>query len=103
MPTRRTSAVLFGENAVLDLQQGRAGLTDRSGRSQQFPVSDPSDDSYHSAWFAGVAGDFEAAIREGGGHIAEVNLEEAGIALALTLAARRSNQERGASIRLAGA
>ncbi len=95
-PVRRTSAVLYGEDAILELEGDRARLTRRSGESEDLRIADPSDDSYHSAWFAGVAQDFVSAIEQGGGRVQQVNLAEARAALALILAARRSHQAQGA-------
>lgn len=100
-PVRRTSAILLGDEAILELEGERARLTERSGKSHDFPTADASEDSYHSAWFAGVAEDFEAAVRQGGGQPAQANLAEAETALALIVAARQSQKAGGAPIKVA--
>ena len=66
-------------------------LTEQSGKSEDHSVTDMPDDSYHSAWFGGMAAEFERAIGEGpdGPTVAE-NHSEIRVALALTESARRS-------------
>jgi predicted dehydrogenase len=90
-PVRRTSALIYGEQAMLEIEGARIVLTDRSGKSEDHSVTDMPDDSYHSAWFGGMAAEFERAISEGadGPTVAE-NQAEVRSALALTEAARRS-------------
>ena len=90
-PARRTSAILYGEQGILLLQGEQARLTDRAGGTRDFPTVDAADDSYHAAWFAGVAGEFEAAMTHGDGAPAAVNLAEARAALALIVGARQSS------------
>jgi predicted dehydrogenase len=93
-PVRRTRAMLYGSEAALEIEGDRAILTARSGRSEDFSAAPEIDDSYHSAWFAGIAADFERAVREGvGSSIAVENLAEARAALALTLGALESSQQ----------
>jgi hypothetical protein len=92
--------VLFGKDGILDLEGDRGRLTDRSGSAVEIPTSDPPDDSYHAGWFGGVAAEFEAAIAEGGGTIAQLNLSEAKAALGVILAARRSDREGGKPVRI---
>jgi len=100
-PVRRTSAMLYGENAILGMDGDRMRLTDRSGKSRDFTAADPSDDSYHASWFAGVAAEFETAIKQTARHTAEVNLAEARSALAIILAARESHRAHGTPVRIA--
>jgi predicted dehydrogenase len=90
-PVRRTSALIYGEDAMLEIEGDRIILTDRSGGSDDHSVTDMPDDSYHSAWFAGVAAEMECAIAEGptGPTLLE-NHAEIRTALAVTEGARRS-------------
>jgi predicted dehydrogenase len=90
-PIRRTSAVIYGEHAMLEIEGDRLVLTRRSGILEDHSVADMPDDSYHSGWFAGMAGDFERAIAEGAdGPTLYDNQAEVRSALALTDGARRS-------------
>jgi predicted dehydrogenase len=91
-PVRRTSALIYGELAMLEIEGDRVLLTERSGKSEDHSVADMPDDSYHSAWFGGMAAEFERAIGEGpnGPTVAE-NHAEIRAALALTESARRSS------------
>jgi predicted dehydrogenase len=91
-PVRRTRALVYGSERALEIEDNRIVLTARSGASENLSIADEIDDSYHSAWFAGVASDFERAIVGGAGSalLAE-NLAEARAALAMTLAARESH------------
>jgi len=90
-PVRRTSAVIYGERAMLEIEGDRLILTRRSGASEDHSVADMADDSYHSAWFAGMAADFERALIEGAdGPTVRENHAEIRAALALTEGARRS-------------
>jgi predicted dehydrogenase len=99
-PARRTSAVIYGANAMLEIERNRMVLTERSGGTQEdLSVSDIPDDSYHAAWFAGVAIDFERAIAEGcdGVTVCE-NRDEVRAAVALTEASARSAEASGTRI-----
>ena len=90
-PTRRTSAVIYGEQGTIEIEGERVVLTRRSGISEDHSVTDMADDSYHAAWFAGMAADFERAIAEGAdGPTARENQAEIRSALAATEGARRS-------------
>jgi predicted dehydrogenase len=90
-PVRRTSAVIYGEHAMLEIEGDRVVLTRRSGDSEDHSVIDTPDDSYHSAWFTEIAGDFERVIAEGaGGPAVRENHAEIRSALALTNGARMS-------------
>ncbi len=97
-PNVERFAILYGHQGVLEVLPDHIRLTDRSGRAEVFPVADPPDDSYHAAWFAAVAADFEAAIVPGGTEIARLNLAEARTALSLIVGARRSHQRAGAPV-----
>jgi predicted dehydrogenase len=100
-PVRRTSAVIFGERGCVEIEGERVILTDRSGKVEDLSVADIADDSYHSAWFAGVAEEFERAVTEGtSSPVARRNLAEARLALMLIDAARRSSSSGGIEINL---
>jgi predicted dehydrogenase len=108
-PLRRTRAMLYGSEGALEIDGDRATLTARSGRSEDVsPAGDP-DDSYHSAWFAGVAADFERAVHQSIGQnigegvesvAAAENLAEARAALELTLGAQESNRQGGGQVKI---
>jgi predicted dehydrogenase len=100
-PVRRTYALIYGEFASLEIEGDRALLTDRSGTTEDLSVADIADDSYHSAWFAGVAEEFEQAVTEGtNSPLAKRNLDEARVALMLIDAARKSSMNAGIEIHL---
>jgi len=99
-PVRRTSAVLYGDDAMLEIEGDRVVLTPRSGKAEDLSVPDAPDDSYHSAWFGNLAREFEGAISSAGSRAAADNLAEARAALALTIGGRRSQISDGTSIRL---
>lgn len=91
-PVRRTSTVMYGANAMLEIEGDRVILTERSGKVEDLSVKDAPDDSYHSAWFGNVAEDFERAITAGpAGAAVSRNLVEARAALVLILASRESS------------
>lgn len=91
-PARRTSALIYGERASLEIEGDRVLLTDRSGTSEDLSVPDMADDSYHSAWFGGVAEEFERAVTEGtNSPVAIRNLAQARVALLLIEASRKSS------------
>ena len=90
-PLRRTSTVLYGDKAMLEIEGDRVILTERSGHIDNLSVRDAPDDSYHSSWFGKVAADFEAAIAAGPrSSVASANLLEARSALAVIVGARES-------------
>jgi predicted dehydrogenase len=90
-PVRRTSALIYGEQAMLEIEGDRVLLTPRSGATEDHSVTDMPDDSYHAAWFAGMAAEVERAIAEGpDGPTMRENLGEVRSALALTEGARDS-------------
>ena len=100
-PARRTSALLYGDRAMLEIETGRIQLTDRSGTVEDLSVSDAPDDSYHRTWFAEVAGQLVKAIAEGpGGPLVARNHAEVRFALAATAAARASANAAGAPVKL---
>jgi predicted dehydrogenase len=100
-PVRRTSAAIYGERACLEIEGDRVTLTERSGKVEDLSVADAAEDSYHSAWFSGVAQEFERAVTEGtDSPVARRNLAEARVALMLIDAARRSSASHGVEIDL---
>jgi predicted dehydrogenase len=104
-PVRRTRAMLYGSEAALEIDGDRVMLTARSGSSEDLSPTPEADDSYHSAWFAGVAADFERAVRQSiedgvESAAAAENLAEARAALASTLGARESSRQGGGGIKL---
>lgn len=100
-PVRRTYTALHGDAAILEIEGDRLLLTDRSGAVEDLSVTDAPDDSYHSAWFGGMADEFEHAVIEGRqGPICSRNRAEASAALGLVLGARRSADTAGAPVTL---
>ena len=98
-PARRTSALIYGERASLEIEGDRVFLTERSGKPEDLSVADMADDSYHSAWFSGVAEEFERAVTEGtDSPIARRNLTQARVALLLIEAALNSSVNNGIAI-----
>jgi predicted dehydrogenase len=99
---RRTSAMLYGEEAVLEIEGNRAVLTDRFGKAQDLSVTDARDDSYHATWFSGIAEQFERAVTAGpDSPIVRENQAEARAAVALVLDARKSDREGNAQVKVA--
>jgi predicted dehydrogenase len=95
-PVRRTSALIYGERASLEIEGDRVLLTDRAGKVEDLSVADVADDSYHATWFGGVAEEFERAVTEGTeSPVAKRNLDEARVALMLIDAARKSSINNG--------
>lgn len=99
-PVRRTYTALYGEKAILEIDGDRAMLTERSGAVEDLSVKDAPDDSYHSAWFTGVADDFERAIAGPDGLAGLRNLDEVRIALKLIVAARESAAMGGTPVKI---
>ena len=98
-PMRRTSALIYGERASLEIEREKVLLTDRSGTSEDLSAPDVADDSYHSAWFGGVADEFERAVTEGtNSPVANHNLAQARVALVLIEASRKSSINNGVEI-----
>src|SRR5216683_3053393 len=101
-PARRTSAVLYGDKAMLEIEGNRVLLTERSGVTYDYSVSDAPDDSYHAGWFAGVAAHFEQALRDGpSSPLVHENQAEAQTALMLMLGARKSSTSGGIAVKIA--
>lgn len=103
-PVRRTRAMLYGSEAAIEIDGDRMMLTARSGNPENVSPTPEADDSYHSAWFAGMAADFERAVRQNIEHAIEPvavteNLAEAGAALALTLGAQESSRQGGGQVK----
>ncbi len=99
---RSTTAFLEGDAASVEIDGDRLAVTTlATGRRSTFTVEDAPDDSYHRAWFAGVAEEFERAIA-GGPASSEAlqNLREARIALDLIVAARASARQGGLKVAL---
>jgi predicted dehydrogenase len=101
-PARRTSALLYGSNAILEIEDNSlAVLTIRGSGPQDYSFADAPDDSYHSAWFAGIAFEFERAVSQGyDGTLARENRTLACGALRLLTGARESSAADGKTIRL---
>ncbi|HLX04346.1 MAG TPA: hypothetical protein VKR28_02375, partial [Candidatus Binatus sp.] len=98
-PVRRTSGFIYGEHASLEIEGDRVFLTERSGKTEDLSAPDMADDSYHSAWFGGVAKEFERAVTEGtNSSVARLNLAQARVALVLIEAARKSSLNNGIEI-----
>ena len=98
-PTRRTSAAIYGDRGCLEIEGDRVGLTTRDGATEDLSIADIADDSYHSAWFSGVAAEFECAIAAGpDSSTARGNQAEARDALALIEAARESSRRDGVEV-----
>jgi predicted dehydrogenase len=99
---RQTHATIVGTSGSLEIGSERLLLTEGERPSEELLVHDLPDDSYHSAWFSGVAAEFERAVSEGpNSSIARSNLVEARNALALIVAARVSAKNRGSRIDIA--
>jgi predicted dehydrogenase len=100
-PVRRTSTAICGQSGLVEIDEGCVTLTEHSDRREVVPIADEADNSYHPAWFAAVAADFEAAIAEGtSSEIIAVNQAEARAALRIIEAARESSDAGGAPVRL---
>ena len=96
-PVRRTSTMLYGDRAMLEMEGDRVILTDRSGKSEDLSIADAPDDSYHSAWFGKMAEEFTRAIANG---VSPDNISEARAALALIETARESSRSGGIAIEI---
>ena len=98
---RCTSAKVEGDRGRLDIEGDQVTFTDRDGHIEDLTVADAPDDSYHAAWFAGMARDFEEAVIAGyDSPIARGNRVEARNCVAIIGAARASSTCRGDAIRL---
>jgi predicted dehydrogenase len=100
-PVRRTTAIIVGTAGLLEIEGDKIRLTERSGRSADYSVTDDPEDSYHAPWFTAAAADYERALNDGPrAGLARVNLDEAATALTLTVAARQSAAQDGRAIAL---
>ncbi len=100
-PVRRTSALIYGDRGAIEIEGDRVRVTDRAGNVEDLSGTDVADDSYHAAWFSGVAEEFEHAIADGpSSPTAQRNLKAARFALASIEAARKSSAE-GSTIGIA--
>jgi predicted dehydrogenase len=94
-PVRRTSAMIYGSAAILEIDENRLTLTTRDGIVEDHSVDDAADDSYHPTWFAGMAAEFGRAIAEGpDGPVMRANLAEADGALVIMETARTSFEKQ---------
>jgi predicted dehydrogenase len=101
-PARRTSATIYGDRGLLEIESDRVVLTGHNGAVEDHSVADAPDDSYHRTWFAGLAIHFLDAIAEGAdGPIVRQNHAEIRFALAATSAARESSAGGGIPVALA--
>lgn len=101
-PARRTSAILYGDKGMLEIDDDRVTFTGRDGAREDLSRADAPDDSYHSAWFAAMAEAFEHAVAAGpGAAAATANLAEARDVLAMIVAARESAARDGVEIAIA--
>jgi predicted dehydrogenase len=97
-PARRTSAALYGDRGLLEIEGDRVLLTTHDGSIEDHSVADAPDDSYHRPWFADLTSLFLNAIAEGpDGLLVRTNHAEVRFALAATAAARASAACRGGS------
>lgn len=102
-PVRRTSAMLYGSEGMLEIEENIVRLSSRSGASELLPVVEETDNSYHPSWFAGLAEEFENAVAQGRqGPIARQNLNEVAVALASLNSAKASAAAGGTPMVLAG-
>ena len=100
-PARRTSALLYGSEGMLEIEEDSLRMTSRSGAVEQLPVIEEPDNSYHPGWFAALAQEFETAIAQGvEGPIARQNQAECAIALAMLNAAKASHANGGTPVKL---
>jgi predicted dehydrogenase len=100
-PVRRTTTEIVGTAGLLEIEGNKILLTERSGRSADYSLTDTPEDSYHAPWFTAAVGDYERVLNQGPhAELARVNLLEAATALRLTAAARRSAAQDGRAIAL---
>jgi predicted dehydrogenase len=94
--------VLYGDEGMLEIEGNRVLLTERSGITHDYSVSDAPDDSYHAGWFGGVAAHFEQALQDGpSSPLVRENQAEARTALMLMLGARKSSASGGVAVKIA--
>jgi predicted dehydrogenase len=100
-PVRRTSATIYGNSGLLEIEGDRVVLTPREGAAEDHSAEGAPDDSYHRPWFAALAAHFLDAIAEGcEGPIVRRNHAEVRFALAATSAARKSAMSSGIAVKL---
>jgi predicted dehydrogenase len=100
---RRTSARIIGERGHLEIEGDRVLLVDNGGKASDLSVADAPDDSYHAAWFAGVAAEFEAVLAAGAASEgSRLNRKEARNCIAIIEAARRSAARDGKILQIDG-
>jgi predicted dehydrogenase len=96
---RRTSAKILGALGLMQIDGDRLILIKMDGSTEDLSVPDAEDDSYHPAWFGGVAEEFERAVATGPeSSVAQRNLAEAETAVRMIEAARESAGKGGAEI-----
>jgi predicted dehydrogenase len=101
-PVRRTSATIYGDEGMIEIEDNRVVFTDRSGYVEDHAMADSPDDSYHPTWFAGVAAEFEqSVICEPESLTLRENQAEVKAAVALIAGARESAMKGGARVALA--
>jgi predicted dehydrogenase len=95
-PTRRTSALIYGSEGLIEIEGERLVFGARGGETESYAWDTEADDSYHAGWFAVVTDQFVSALAQGNlGALATENAAEVKTALALTLAAKRSDMSAG--------
>jgi predicted dehydrogenase len=95
-PVRRTSATLYGDRGLLEIDGDRVMLTNHDGSIEDHSVVDAPDDSYHRPWFVDLTSLFLDAIAEGAdGPLVRRNHAEVRFALAATAASRASDTSEG--------
>ena len=100
-PVRKTGALIVGTAGVLEIEADKVLLSEQSGKTLAYSVTDGPDDSYHAPWFAAAAADYARALKDGpSSDFARTNLNEAATALALTIAARQSAGRGGSAVAL---
>jgi predicted dehydrogenase len=100
---RRTSARIVGERGRLEIEGDRVLLVDERGKADDLSIADAPDDSYHAAWFAGVASEFETALAAGpASDGARLNRTGARTCIAIIEVARLSSSQRGARLQIVG-
>jgi predicted dehydrogenase len=98
---RRTSARIVGERGCLEIEGDRVRLVEDGGHAEDLSIADAPDDSYHAAWFGGVAAGFEAACVAGpASEGVQRNRDEARNCTAIIAAARASAAQGGAKVRI---
>lgn len=100
-PVRRTSATIYGDGGLLEIEGDRLLFTPQDGPAEDYSAGGTPDDSYHRPWFAALAAHFLEALAEGcEGAIVRRNHAEVRFALAATSAARDSAMSGGIPVKL---